>query len=96
MWEPLGNLIPKIIKKAGIAQQISDALICEEFDKIARNILGQASKHCRAIYVKDHVLWVASLSGSASNELKMREQDILRALADKFGADKVVQLRFIV
>lgn len=95
MWEPLGNLIPDSINKAGIAQQISDALICEEFDKIARNILGDASEHCRAVYLKNSQLWVACLSGSVSNELKMYEQDILLSLADRFGKNRIVELRFM-
>jgi len=96
MWEPLGNLIPTSIKKAGIAQQVSDALICEEFDKIAFNILGKSSEHCRAIYLKENILWVASLSGSISNELKIYEQDILRALSDKFGSKRVRTIKFMV
>lgn len=95
MWQSLGSIIPHQIKKAGIARQISDALVCEEFDKIARSIFGDAAEHCRAVYVKDTVLWVAVLSSSLSNELKIYEQDILRALEDKFGKNRIAQLRFM-
>ncbi|PIQ78857.1 MAG: hypothetical protein COV79_04850 [Parcubacteria group bacterium CG11_big_fil_rev_8_21_14_0_20_41_14] len=95
MWQALGNLIPHSIKKAGIARQVSDALICEEFDIIARSVLGRVAEHCSAVYVKDGMLWVAVLSSPVSGELKLYEQDILRALADKFGEGRITGLRFM-
>lgn len=95
MWQPLGNLIPDSIKKAGIGKQISDAMVCDEFNQIAKHILGQAAEHCRAVYIKDRCLWVAVLSSVVSNELKLYEGDILKGLADKFGRERVVGLRFM-
>lgn len=95
MWQPLGNLISDSIKKSGIGKQVSDALICEEFQKIAAHILGQAAEHCHAVYIKDRTLWVAVLSSSVSNELKLYEADILKGLADKFGEGRVEGLRFL-
>ena len=96
MWESLGSLIPKSIQKAGIEKSVSDAMVCEEFSKIAGHILGKASNKCRAVYVKDRVLWIAVLSSSVSNELKIYEQDILRSFTDTFGPKRVVGLRFMV
>ncbi len=95
MWQPIGNLISNSINKAGISRQISDSLVCEEFDKIAYNLLGDMSEKCRAVYVKDRTLWVAVLSSSVSNELKMYENDILCGLADEFGCNRVQKLRFM-
>lgn len=95
MWQPLGNLISDSIKKSGIGKQVSDALICEEFQKIAYHILGEAAEHCQAIYLKDRCLAIAVLSKSVSNELKLYEADILKALADKFGEGRVEGLRFL-
>lgn len=96
MWQPLSRLIPQSLKKAGVAKQVSDAMVCEEFNKIATHILGGESEHCRAAYLKDNNLTVAVLSGSAANELKLYEADILRALAERFGEGKVVGLRFMM
>jgi len=96
MWQPIGNLIPSSIKKAGISKQISDSMVCEEFDNIAKVILGDLASKCRAVYVKDRCLWIACLSSSVSNELKMNEHDILLALEDKFGRQRIVGLRFLV
>ncbi|MEK7189037.1 MAG: DUF721 domain-containing protein [Patescibacteria group bacterium] len=96
MWEPVSNIIPKSVRKAGISRAVSDALVCEEFDAIAKHILGAAASKCRAIYVKNRTLWVAVLSNSVSNELKMSEQDILSALKERFGQNRVSELRFMV
>lgn len=96
MWEPLGNLIPSAISKAGIGKQVSDAMVCDEFDRIARHLLGSAAEHCHAVYIKDRVLWVAVLSNSVSNELKLSEQDIVSALCEEFGPGRVAGLRFMV
>ncbi|MEK7164922.1 MAG: DUF721 domain-containing protein [Patescibacteria group bacterium] len=95
MWQPLSNLIPQSINKAGISKQISDAMVCDEFSQIAKHILGPAAEHSRAVYIKDRCLWVAVLSSVVSNELKLYEGDILKGLADKFGAERVVELRFM-
>lgn len=96
MWQSLSRLIPSSLKKAGIAKAVSDSLVCEEFNKIATHILGGESEHCRAVYLKDRLLTVAVLSGSAANELKLYQSDILRALAERFGEGKVVGLRFMM
>ncbi|MBI2051098.1 MAG: DUF721 domain-containing protein [Parcubacteria group bacterium] len=96
MWEPVGNLVPKSLRKAGISRAVSDALVCEEFDAIAKHVLGEAASKCRAVYVKDRCLWVAVLSNSVSNELKMCEQDIIAALKERFGSGRVSELRFMV
>ncbi|MBI4122498.1 MAG: DUF721 domain-containing protein [Parcubacteria group bacterium] len=96
MWQPLSSLIPKAIQKAGIEKSVSDAMVCEEFDRIARRLLGGAAEHCHAVYLKNRTLWVAVLSNAVSNELKLSERDILKALAEEFGADKVVGVRFMM
>ncbi|MBI2636953.1 MAG: DUF721 domain-containing protein [Parcubacteria group bacterium] len=95
MWQPLSSLVPRAIQKAGIEKSVSDALVCEEFDTIAQHILGSSASKCRAVYVKDRTLWVAVLSNAVSNELKLYEQDILRALKERVGAGRVSALRFM-
>jgi len=95
MWNTLGDLIPDSVKKAGIQKSVSDAMVCEEFGKIASHLIGQAGEHCHAVCVKNRCLWVAVLSNSVSNDLKIYEHDIIKALADKFGKERVVSLRFM-
>jgi hypothetical protein len=96
MWLPLSKLLPLSIKKAGIEKPVSDALVCQAFDRIAKSILGEHGEHCHAVYIKDRIIWIAVLSNSISNELKLYEQDILKALADAFGKSRVTSLRFMI
>ena len=95
MWKSLGDIIPSNLQKAGIKKSISDAMICEEFSTVATHILGPAAEKCHAVYIKDHILWIAVLSDAVSNELKLYEQDILKALSESFGEHTVTQLRFL-
>lgn len=95
MWQSISALIPQVIKKAGIGKQISDAMVCAEFDKVAAHILGDSAEHCRAVYLKDRTLWVAVLSSAVSNELRLYESDILKALDEKCGPGRVTGLRFM-
>ncbi len=95
MWQQLSGLISDSLKKSGIVKQVNDALICEEFNKIAAHILGEAAEHCRAVYIKDRCLWVAVLSSAVANELKLYEADVLKALAERFGQGRVEQMRFL-
>ncbi len=95
MWNAFGDLLPQNLQKAGIKQAITDAMICEEFQTVAQHILGTASEKCHAVYIKDRALWVAVLSSAVSNELKLYEQDILKALAESCGPHAVAQLKFL-
>ncbi|MDP1709411.1 MAG: DUF721 domain-containing protein [Candidatus Komeilibacteria bacterium] len=95
MWQSLGDLIPQSLKKSGIHKAIDEAMLLEEFNQIAKHILDNGPEQCRAVYIKDHYLWIAVLSKAAANELKFSETDILKALADKFGEGRVLGLRFI-
>ena len=95
MWLPLSNLIPPALRKAGIAGQVNNSIVCEEFNKIAGAILGEMAQRAQAVYLKNRELHVAVLSSVVSSELKLYEQDILKALADKFGAGKVERIRFL-
>ena len=95
MWQPLSNLIPKSLQKSGIEKQVDDTLVCEEFNKLAKHILGEASQSCRAVYLKNRELVVAVLSSSISSELKFYEIDILKSLEEKFGVNKVKKIRYI-
>ncbi len=96
MWDKVSNLIPNSIKKAGIAKQISDSLVCDEFNLIAKNILGETSSKCRAVYIKSGCLWVAVLSSSVSSELKIYEQDILKAMEERFGPGRVKEIKYMI
>jgi len=95
MWQPLSSLIPSSIRKAGIEKPVSDALVCDSFNLVIKRLIGELADHCKAMYIKDGVLWVAVLSSSVSSELSLYERDIIQSLASEFGDKRVRALRFI-
>lgn len=95
MWQSLGDLLPQSLKKSGLHKAIDEAMLLQEFNEVAKHVLGGQSEQCRAVYIKDRYLWVAVLTKAAANELKFSETDILKALADKCGEGRVLGLRFL-
>jgi len=95
MWKGLSELLPQTLKRAGIEKSVSDAVVCDSFSDIAKNLIGESAEHCKALYIKDSILWVAVLSSSVSSELSIYEHDIIQALSDEFGSGKVVKVRYV-
>jgi len=97
MAEQIGNLLNKTINKAGIAEQVGAVVVCDQFNKIVIEILGEKIKDkVKAMYVKNNTLTVAVLSSVVGQEMKLHEQEILEKLRQKVGENKVERLRFLV
>jgi hypothetical protein len=97
MIDSIKNLLGDSIKKAGISDQVEASVVCEEFDKIAVEILGdQVKDKLRALYVKNQTLTIAVMSSVMGQEIKLHEHEILEKLNQKTGQNKVERLRFLV
>lgn len=97
MAEQIGSLLNKTINKAGISEQVGAAVVCDQFNKIVIEVLGQNIKDkVKALYVKNKTLSVAALSSVVGQEIKLHEQEILEKLVVKVGKNKVERLRFLV
>lgn len=93
---PLGHLLGKSLKRAGILRQVASAVILDEFTKIVNELCGNAvSERVRGLYVKDRVLTVACLSPAAAQELKFRERKILEKL-NSHSKMPVERLRYLL
>jgi hypothetical protein len=91
------NLLDDSIRKAGISDQVEASIVCEEFNKIALEILGEQVKgKLKALYVKNQTLTIAVMSSSIGQEIKLHEAAILEKLNQKTGPNKVERLRFLV
>jgi len=97
MVEHLGNLLSNTINKAGIGEQVKAAVVCDQFDLIINEILGDKIKDkAKAMYVKNKTLTVAVMSSAVGQEVKLHEHEILEKLVQKVGKNKVDGLRFLV
>lgn len=91
------NLLNESVRHAGVSEQVEAAMICDEFNKIALEILGPGVKDkLRALYVKNKTITIAVMSSSIGQEIKLHEPEILEKLNQKAGPNKVERLRFLV
>ena len=90
------NILSKSInQKSGLKKQITAALVCDEFDKTIIKIWGTKIKdQARAIYYKDNILTIASLSSVVAQEIKLNEQKILEELNKNFN-NKIEKIRYL-
>lgn len=96
-FSQIGNILDKTIKqKSGLAKQVTAALVCDEFDKIVGEKWGKKVKHkAKAIYFKDNILTIASLSSVMAQEIKLHEREILDEINKKFSSN-VERIRYLV
>jgi len=92
----ISNILGKSIKKQGLAHQIQASLICEEFDNILKEKWGEKiTPHVRALYFKDNILTIASLSSVATQEIRFAEKEILEKINKKNGSDAIQKIRYL-
>lgn len=94
---PIGDVVKKQIRAAGIEPQVQGARIVGAFSEIAKDILGEhVAKKVQALYVKNATLTVAVLSSVVGQEIKLREREILDRLNAGSARPAVERIRFLV
>ncbi|KKQ55318.1 MAG: Zn-ribbon-containing protein [Parcubacteria group bacterium GW2011_GWA2_38_13] len=94
---PLNNLLGNSLKKAGIQNQVSSAIVLEQFEKITQEFFGmEGAKHVKPLYIKDKILNVACLSSVFAQELKFREKEILEKLNEGKNIQVVERVRYLI
>lgn len=92
----LSDILNKQVSSKGLAGQIQATLVCEEFDNFLNEKWGEKiTRHARALYLKDNILTVVSLSSVASQEIRFSENEILENINKKFGQNTIKQLRYL-
>ena len=82
----LSDILNKQVSQKGLSNQIKAALVCEEFDNILKEKWGEKiTRHARALYLKDNILTLVSLSSVASQEIRFAENEIIEKINQKFG-----------
>ena len=97
MFVPLGKLLGKSIRRAGMENQIEASMVCEEFSKIAGQIFSKPIlKRIKPLYVKNRILTIAVLNSVLASELQFKQQEIIEQINRKFKKTVVTRLRFLV
>ncbi len=92
----ISKIINKKFGKSALAKNVTAALVCDEFNKIILEIWGDKMKNmAQAMYLKDKVLTIACLSSVVTQEIKIKEKELISKLNDKFGSGVVERLRLL-
>lgn len=92
----LQEVLSKKFNQMGIGKSITAALVCEKFDELAQDILGESiAAETKAVSFKDHLLTVQTSSPVIAQEIKLHEHDIHEAINEKLGEGVVRQFRFL-
>ncbi|MDD5289609.1 MAG: DciA family protein [Patescibacteria group bacterium] len=96
-FSAISSILNNTVKQQkGLSAQVTAALACEEFDKIVRQKWGEkGANKVKALYLKDGVLTIASLSSVMAQEIKLNEREILAELKTKFGG-AVERIRYVI
>ena len=95
-FSTIGNVLEKTFKsKSGLAKQVTATLVCEEFDKIINHKWPNLKNKAKALYFKNNVLTIASLSSIMAQEIKLHENEILEKLNEKFSGI-VGRIRYLI
>lgn len=93
----LKHLLADSVRKAGISDQVGAAVICDQFNEVVVEVLGEKVRgKAKALYVKNRTLTVAVLSSVMGQEIKLHESEMLAKLNAKAGRLEVERLRFLV
>lgn len=91
------DLLFKNIQRAGIARQVEATLILAKFDGILKDIFGpRILNSAKAVSLKDQVITVACLSEIVSQELKIKEREMIRGINEQFNKKIAERLRFLI
>ncbi|MDD5040148.1 MAG: DUF721 domain-containing protein [Patescibacteria group bacterium] len=97
MVTSIKDILQSSLQKAGIADQVNAAVVCNEFNRIMEELFGtQISGKVKALYVKNRTLTLAVMSSAVGQELKLKERELIEKLEKKVGKNRVERLRFLV
>ncbi|MDD5109799.1 MAG: DUF721 domain-containing protein [Patescibacteria group bacterium] len=90
----LKDLLPKAIRSAGIAEQVQAARILDASQAIIRQLLPPVvSRQVTPLRISHGVLVLQVASSAIAQELRFRENAILRQLGEQFPG-RVERLRY--
>lgn len=86
MFQDLKSLLESSLKQKGINQAVEAVLVAEFVRGVVGELLGsEAVKGLRQVFLQDQTLYIKASSSVLASELKLRQNDILRALSNRFS-----------
>jgi len=92
----LKNLLGESLKRAGIVQSVTAALVCQEAEKILTAWYPKLKKDFRVHSFRRGVLKILVLNSAQAQEMQMREHQLRLLLNNKFSTKRIKQVVFRV
>ncbi len=90
-FQPIGSILSRAIRKAGITEQVTAAQVLEETKKTLQRLWGEEkAAWIEPLSFREGLLRVRSLSAAATQEWKMTEIRILNEVNRVLGS-RIVQ-----
>lgn len=92
----LGNILKNYQPNSPLRKSVTAAMVVETANTILKEFFGpEVETMAQATYVKHRTLYVASLSTTASQAIKMRENELFKAIKERLGGDEVARIQFV-
>ncbi len=94
--QTLGSLLNRPNQNRPLLKQVRSAMIVETANEFIGKTYGQgAENQARAVYLKNGILTIACLSSVLAQEMRLRQVELLNAIAAKFGPEAIKKVRYL-
>lgn len=93
--KPIARAIQSTLRTLGIDRDVARADAMREWQAAAMTVLGQDAASTRAVRTDGDTLVVLVPTAQWAGEIRLRERELLRALADRAPASRIARLRCV-
>lgn len=91
---PIGGAIERALRKLGLERDIARVSALDAWSDAAREVFGSAADATRAVGLSDRALVVAVPDATWSGEIRLREGELVAAIARRATSD-IVHIRAV-
>lgn len=91
---PIGGAIDRALRKLGLERDIARVSALDVWSDAAREVFGPAADATRAVGLSDQALVVAVPDAAWSGEIRLREGELVAAIARRATSD-IVHIRAV-
>jgi predicted nucleic acid-binding Zn ribbon protein len=93
--KPVGGAVGRVLRRLGIATEVARAGAVDAWPPVARRAFGPDADALRAIAIDDATLIVAVPTSAWASEIRLRERELLEALARSAPTSGVRAIRTV-
>lgn len=96
MFSPVSDLLNRFLRRHGIHEQVQTAAVLRSVEGILREWFGEdIFRYIEVKYVRGGALVIASTSSAATQAIRLRNDEILAKIREKFSNADIKTLVFV-